>query len=374
MIHSDVVIVGCGLSGAVLAERFASVLDRKVLIIEKRDHVAGNCYDYKEDGILINKYGAHLFHTDDEGVWDYIQNFSEWERWDHRVIGKVDGKLVPIPVNINTVNSLCGTNIKTQEEMRGWLSKAQVKQETIENGEQMALSRVGNDLYHKIFRSYTWKQWNKYPEQLDPSVLARIPVRDDFDDRYFSDKFQALPKEGYTRFIENMISHPNIRVLLKTDFFTLRDQLHYQVLLFTGPIDMYFKGKGLKPLEYRSIDFQLEKIENTVYYQPNSVVNYPQEDVGFTRIVEYKHFLHQQSPHTIIVREFPCDEGEPYYPVPNKENKELYEQYRQLAVAEPNVYFIGRLANYKYFNMDAAIRNALDFFQQNFNRAVKKRV
>lgn len=370
-IYADVVVVGCGLSGAVLAERFASVLGREVLIVEKRDHVAGNCYDYREDGILVNKYGAHLFHTNDEGVWDYVRKFSEWVRWDHRVLGHVNGRMVPIPVNINTVNALCGENIQTPEEMRVWLSHVQVHPETIENGEQMALSRVGKDLYEKIFRTYTKKQWDKYPEELDPSVLARIPVRDDFDDRYFSDRFQALPKEGYTRFVENMINHPNIRVMLRTDFFSIRDQLQYGLLLFTGPIDMYFKDQGLEPLEYRSIDFQMEKRKDVDYFQPNSVVNYPEDSVPFTRIVEYKHFLHQSSPHTVLVREFPCEKGEPYYPVPNDKNKRLYEKYQKLADLENDVYFIGRLANYKYFNMDAAIRNALDFFQQHFQTKIK---
>lgn len=370
---ADVVIVGCGLSGAVLAERFSSVLDRKVVIIEKRNHIAGNCYDYKQDDILINKYGAHLFHTNDKEVWDYIQMFSEWVRWDHRVIGVVDGKLVPIPVNINTVNTLCGTNIQTQPEMKEWLSQVQIAPEHIENGEQMALSRVGQDLYEKIFRSYTWKQWNKYPEQLDPSVLARIPVRNDFDDRYFHDRFQALPRHGYTKFIEKMITHPNIQVMLDTDFFSIQKELEYNILLFTGQIDLYFQKKGLEPLEYRSIHFDIEKIENIGYYQPNSVVNYPQDNVAFTRIVEYKHFLHQKSPHTVIVREFPCDEGEPYYPVPNERNRQLYEKYRELALLEPNVYFVGRLANYKYFNMDEAIRNALDFFQQFLTCSLRKK-
>jgi UDP-galactopyranose mutase len=364
MIDADVVIVGCGLSGAVLAEQFASILHRSVLLIEKRDHIAGNCYDYQQEGILVNKYGAHLFHTNDEGVWDYINKFSDWVRWDHRVVGHVDGKLVPIPVNINTVNGLCGTNLQTPQEMQEWLSRVQIKTECVENSKQMALSRVGQELYEKIFHSYTWKQWNRDPLDLDPSVLARIPIRDNFDDRYFQDRFQALPQHGYTHFVKNMISHPNIKVLLNTDFFQIQSQLRYNLLFFTGPIDAYFQEKGLENLEYRSIEFQVEVLKNTPYFQPNSVVNYPQYNVPFTRIVEYKHFLHQQSPHTIIVREFPCEEGEPYYPVPNEKNQQLYEQYRQLALKEEHVYFVGRLANYKYFNMDQTIRNALDFFQQ----------
>lgn len=364
---ADIIVVGCGLSGAVLAERFASILDKKVIIIEKRNHIAGNCYDYiDENGILINEYGAHLFHTNDEEVWIYVQQFSEWRRWDHRVVGIVDNKIVPIPVNINTVNSLCGTHISSTIEMEEWLCSVQEPYFECKNSEEMALSRVGKDLYNKIFYPYTFKQWGKYPEHLDASVLARIPVRNNFDDRYFTDKYQALPVHGYTHFVNNIIKHPNITVMLNTDYFSIKNKIGNKLLLFTGPIDHYYSKMGWDTLEYRSIRFEKETLYNMNYFQINSVVNYPESHIPYTRIVEYKHFLHQSSPNTTIVKEFPCDHGEPFYPVPTKRNLSLYEKYKKLANQEKNVHFIGRLANYKYFNMDTAIRNALDYFQIHF--------
>ena len=217
----DILIIGCGLSGVVTAERFANELNKKVLIIEKRDHIGGNIYDYidEDTNILISKYGAHLFHTNNERVWKYINKFSEWIRWDHQVIGAIDDKLINIPVNINTVNTLCDESIKNTDEMNEWLNKNQIKYENIDNSEKMGKSRVGNILYEKIFKEYTFKQWNKYPEELDPSVLARIPIRNDFDNRYFDDRYQALPKKGYTKFIEKILDNKNIKVLLNTNYF-----------------------------------------------------------------------------------------------------------------------------------------------------------
>ena len=363
-------IVGCGLSGATIAERIANVLNEKVMIIDKRPHIGGNCYDYIETqtNIRVNKYGAHLFHTNNKRVWDYVNKFSEWVRWEHKVLSKVDGKFVSIPVNITTVNELCGENLQTTEEMNQWLEKNQIKYDKIENSEQMAKSRIGEKLYDKLVKNYTYKQWNKYPEELNPSVLARIPIRNDFDTRYFSDKYQALPKEGYTNWIKNMITHENILYLVNTSYDEIKQTKYMDGIthvIFTGPIDEYFKDSGLEKLEYRSIDFGEYIYKYMNFFQPNSVVNYPNEE-QFTRIVEYKHFLNQQSPHTIIVTEKPKDEGDPYYPVPNKRNLELYEKYKELAKNEEkkNVYFLGRLANYKYFNMDAAIENALDFFNK----------
>jgi len=359
----DILIVGAGLSGAVLAERFASENNQKVLVIDKRDHVGGNCFDFiDENDILMNKYGAHLFHTNFEDVWHYINKFSEWERWDHRVYGSVDGKIINIPVNINTVNALCGTNIKDEKEMNKWLEIVQLKYEKITNSEEIAKSRVGEVLYNKIFKDYTFKQWNKYPEELDPSVLSRIPIRNNFDERYFDDRYQALPKYGYTRFIENILSHPNITIQTNTDFFGLESSIKFKTLIYTGPIDRYFENSGLEKLEYRSIDFEVERYKFMNFYQTNSVINYPQNNVPFTRIIEYKHFRNQQSPHTTIVKEISKDSGEPYYPVPNKKNLMLYEEYKKLMELEKNVHFIGRLASYKYFNMDEAIKNALDFY------------
>lgn len=360
-------IVGCGLSGVVIAERIANKLNNKVVIIEKREHIAGNCYDYidKETNILINKYGAHLFHTNNEKVWKYINNFDKWVRWEHKVITFTDNKFVSIPVNISTINELCEENLQNEKDVSEWLENNQVKYDTINNSEEMAKSRIGTKLYEKLIKDYTFKQWEKYPEELDKSVLERIPIRPNFDTRYFSDKYQALPEKGYTRFFEKILDNKNIEVKLNTDYFEHIKDNNYDVIIFTGPIDTYFSN--LEKLEYRSIDFNIERIKNTNYFQPNSVVNYPSIDVPYTRIVEYKHFLNQQSKDTIIVSEKTNNIGEPYYPVPNKKNLELYEQYKILAKKEEekNVYFVGRLANYKYFNMDEAIANSLSFFENN---------
>jgi UDP-galactopyranose mutase len=357
-------IVGCGLSGAVIGERIANELGHDVTIIEKRDHIGGNCYDYidKETGILINKYGAHLFHTNNERVWKYINKFDKWNRWEHKVLTYTDDKFVSIPVNITTINELCKENLENEEDVKKWLHETQVKYDNIQNSEEMAKSRIGTELYEKLIKDYTFKQWNKYPNELNKSVLERIPIRPNFDTRYFNDKFQALPHKGYTHFFKNILDNKLINVNLNTDYFEHIKENKYDIVVFTGPIDSYFPN--LDKLEYRSIDFHIERIKNMNYYQPNSVVNYPTKDVPFTRIVEYKHFLNQKSKDTIIVSETTNDIGEPYYPVPNKKNLELYEKYKKLAEEEEkkNIFFIGRLANYKYFNMDEAILNSLEFF------------
>lgn len=370
-----ILVIGCGLSGAVLAERFAS-RGHKVDILEKRDHIGGNCFDYVDDnGILVNKYGAHLFHTNEDKVIDYITRFSEWVPYEHKVVGNVDNTLVPIPVNINTVNSLFPEEIQisNEEDMTAWLQN-ETKNCNVSNsnsgrpanGEQAALNRVGQRLYEKIFYHYTKKQWDKYPIELDGSVLERIPVRTNFDDRYFTDKYQALPKRGYTKFFETLLESSNITIQLncKDDlFFTKLND--YDLVFYTGPIDHYFHNSGYPKLEYRSINFESETIDTPdgSTFQSNSVVNYPGYDVPFTRIVEYKHFLNQVSDKSTIVREYSTDEGEPYYPVPNQANRDLYESYKALADKIDNVHFVGRLANYKYFNMDQAILNALDIFE-----------
>lgn len=361
----DFLIVGAGLSGAVLAERFATQRNKKVLIIDKRDHVGGNCFDFiDENGILMNRYGAHLFHTNFDDVWEYVNKFCKWQRWDHRVLGNVDGKLVNIPVNINTVNSLLGTYINSEDEMDRWLKNVQIQHYPIINSRDIAESRVGVLLYNKIFRDYTWKQWGKYPEELDAAVIGRIPVRNSFNDRYFDDRYQALPQIGYTGFVNRLLNHPNISVSTGTDYFDIKNKLKYDIVLFTGPIDHYFREFGLESLEYRSVNFIVERYSNMNYYQPNSVINYLEKNVPYTRIVEYKHFLNQKSPHTTIVKEFTSESGEPFYPVFDQKNLRLYEKYRELSLLEKKVYFLGRLANYKYFNMDQAIKNSLDFYSQ----------
>jgi UDP-galactopyranose mutase len=366
----DYLIVGCGLSGSVLAERIATVLDKTVLIIDRRDHIGGNCYDYTDPDttIRLNKYGAHLFHTNDEIVWNYINKYGEWVRWDHKVVSLVNGRYVSLPVNITTVNELCNIHLETEADMNQWLHNHQIKYDSITNSEEMAKSRIGNTLYTLLIHDYTYKQWDKYPNELDKSVLARIPIRTNQDTRYFSDKFQALPKHGYTEFFENLLNHPNITVQLNTDYNQIKDSVRATATIYTGPIDVYFSSSNLPRLEYRSIIFHKKTYYNTKFFQPSSVVNFPSKDVPFTRSIEYKHFLNQQSPHTVVISETTSSGGDPYYPVPDERNQELYKKYQHLAHTEEagrRVLFVGRLANYKYFNMDEAIKNSLDTFNSN---------
>lgn len=363
--YHDICIVGAGLSGAVIAERYASQRNQTSLIIERRNHIAGNCYDYidEETGIRVSKYGAHLFHTYYDRVWEYIQKFSDWTPYEHEVIGLVNGKHVPIPVNIHTVNKLFDLNIKNSKEMDKWLESEQEKYPNgPQNSEEMAKARVGTRLYELIFHPYTIKQWAKEPKELGPEVTARIPVRNDYDGRYFSDPHQALPTNGYTAIFEKMFDNPLISVHLNTDFFDVRSSLKCGKYYYTGPVDRYFADTGLKKLEYRSLDFERRVIKNIDFYQPMGVVNHPALSDNFTRIVEYKHFLNQTSDHTILFLEHSKDSGEPYYPVPNPENKDLFAKYKEMSDKEPGVAFVGRLANYKYFNMDQTIENALTLF------------
>ncbi|GAW68370.1 UDP-galactopyranose mutase [Geoanaerobacter pelophilus] len=367
----DIVVVGAGISGATLAERYAS-LGKKVLVLEKRDHIGGNCHDYyNEHGILVSKYGAHLFHTEYEDVWQYVNRFSRWYPYEHHVLAKVDGKLVPIPVNISTVNTIFNLRIRTEAEMQRFLSEVQVQppNEEPRNGEEAALARVGHVLYEKMFKHYTKKQWDKYPHELDASVLQRIPVRTSFDDRYFSDPYQALPLDGYTRLFQEMLRHTNITVRLNTDYFDVKESPEVREcakLFYAGPIDRYFDYRHSleRKLQWRSIRFEWITLDQE-FFQENSVVNYPDPNDGdFTRIVEYKHFTRQKHPKTTISREYTTDEGDPYYPVPNAENEAISQRYREEADKLCDVHFVGRLANYKYFNMDQAFKNALDLFHR----------
>lgn len=366
----DYLIVGCGLSGTVIAQQLAEK-NKKSLIIEKRNHIGGNCYDYIDDetGILMNKYGAHLFHTNKENVWNYVNRFSNWKPWYHKVLSYVDNKFVSIPVNIITINELLDEKLQNEEDVNKWLDKNQVKYSKITNSEEVAKSRIGEKLYEKMIKNYTFKQWNKYPNNLDKSVLSRIPIRKNFDTRYFTDKYQALPEKGYTKFFENILDNPLIKYKLNIDFFEFKKKYNLDnvPIIYTGPIDRYFSDIGLEKLEYRSIDFHIKKYKNMNFYQPCGAVNYPDINLPYTRIIEYKHFLNQQSPHTIIVSETTNDKGEPYYPVLNKRNIKLYEKYKKIAEQKQftdKIYFVGRLANYKYFNMDESIDNALIFFKK----------
>jgi UDP-galactopyranose mutase len=363
---TEILIVGCGLSGAVIAEQLANKYNKKVTIIDKRPHIGGNCYDYidAQTNIRVNKYGAHLFHTNDEEVWEYINKFSKWIRYDHKVVANIDKRNVSVPVNMETINIICNEHLQTIEQTKEWLEKNQIKFENPKNSEEIALSRVGRQIYEKLFLPYTLKQWNKHPKDLDSSVLSRIPVKYDNDTRYFTDKYQVIPEKGYTSFFESLLSNPNIEVLLNTSFDNIN--IEYDQLIFTGPIDSYFKDSGLEALEYRSLKFEEEIILNKGFAQQYMVINTPSLDIATTRAIEYKHLPYIENinnPHTIIIKEYPSDFGEPYYPVPNNKNQALYNKYKHLAesIQNKNIHMIGRLANYKYFNMDQAIRNALDY-------------
>lgn len=375
----DLIIVGAGLSGSVIAERASSQLGLKSLIIEKRDHIGGNCYDYiDEHGFRISQYGVHIFHTKYPRVEKYVKQFSEFETYFHACLGEVedvngDLKTVPIPPNIDSVNTLFNLNLETEEEMTAWLDERRPKLgREPADGEEMSISRVGEDLYKKIFKEYTKKQWDKWPKELDASVLARLPVRLNHDDKYFNDYFQALPKNGFTAMFEKMIlNKPDITVRVNVDFFEVRDKLpKHKLLVYTGPIDAFYASKGMEKLEYRSIFWEKEYHEpESGFYQPVWVVNHPSIKEGFTRITEYKHSVNQPEgvkdlPGTVIFKEYSTDSGDPYYPVPNPRNHELYEKYQALAAKEPGVTFVGRLASYKYFNMDQAILNALELFDE----------
>eukprot|EP00439_Symbiodinium_sp_Y106_P006425 s1891_g1.t1 len=372
---TDLLIVGAGLSGAVLAERCSKELGMTSLIIDKRDHIGGNCYDYVDsNGIRCSKYGAHLFHTQFERVWEYVSNFSEWIPFDHRVKGLVEDKA---GVKRLTVNTLFEESVCSEADMQAWYDKERLPPPGGEpkNGEEAALSRVGPRLFEKVFKHYTKKQWDKYPAELDASVLLRLPCRTSTDDRYFPDPWQALPRRGYTRIFENMLLRdPNISIRLNCDFFQLKEAGRlpkHKLLVYTGQIDSYYSALGMPKLEYRSLRFEEEFVPEPDggFFQEAMVVNHPSPDVPFTRIVEYKHVPNQPQEvkdgkvkGTLIAREYSSAEGEPYYPVPNPANRALYEKYADLAAREEGVAFVGRLASYKYFNMDQAILNALEMF------------
>ena len=357
----DYLIVGAGFAGSVLAERLATQTNKKVLIIDKRDHIAGNAYDYyNNDGILIHKYGPHIFHTNSKEVFEYLSEFTPWRPYEHKVLASVDGQLVPIPINLNTINQLYGLNL-CSSDVEEFFEKRAEKVDRIKTSEDVVVSKVGRELYEKFFRGYTRKMWDLDPSELDASVTARVPTRTNRDDRYFTDTYQAMPLHGYTHMFQNMLSHKNIKIMLNTDYKEIIDIIPYKNLIFTGPVDEYFNycyGK----LPYRSLEFKFETIDREVY-QSTGTVNYPNEQL-YTRITDFKYLSGQVHPKTAIVYEFPKAEGDPYYPVPRPENAELYKKYQQLASTMKNTYFVGRLATYKYYNMDQVVAQALTTFKK----------
>lgn len=359
----NILIVWAGISWCVLAERFASQW-HSVSIIDKRNHIGWNCYDFiNDDWILVPLYWPHFFHTNYEDVWKYVSQFTEWISYEHRVLSNINKDLkVPVPVNITTVNMIFWLNLQTQQEMQEWLDNNVEKIKDPQNSEESALARVGKVLYEKLFKWYTKKQWDMYPSELDASVMNRIPVRTNFDDRYFTDIYQVMPKDGYTKVFENMLKNPFIRVILNTEFDVYKNNLwKFDKVFYTGRIDSFFEKK-YESLQYRSLKFEFETI-NKDYFQERAQINYPNTK-EFTRITEPKHATWQKYFKTTIIKEYSTWEWDPYYPVPTQKNKDLYEKYKQEAkkLEQQWIYFVGRLAEYKYFNMDQAFKNALDLF------------
>ena len=355
----DYLVVGAGFAGAVLAERLASNLGKRVLVVDKRTHIGGNAYDeFNADGILVHPYGPHIFHTGSEKVFEYLSRFTEWRPYEHRVLASVDGQLLPIPINLDTINRLYGLDLDA-EGMQQFLAERAESREEIRTSEDIVVSKVGRELYEKFFRNYTRKQWGIDPSELDSSVAGRIPVRFNHDDRYFSDEFQAMPLEGYTRMFERMLANPRIMVMTGTDYREIVGTVGFRKMIYTGPIDEFFDFRFGR-LPYRSLRFQHET-HNREQVQTVGVVNHPNEH-AYTRITEFKHLTGQEHAKTSVVYEYPMAEGDPYYPVPRPENARLYEQYRELAEATPDVYFCGRLANYRYFNMDQVVGQALHLY------------
>jgi UDP-galactopyranose mutase len=357
----DWLVVGAGFAGSVLAERLATKRNEKVLLIDRRPHIGGNAFDrYNEDGLLIHQYGPHIFHTNSEAIVRYLSQFTTWRPYEHRVLAEVDGLLLPVPINLDTVNKLYNLTL-TSEQLVEWFAERAEFVPEVRTSEDVVISKIGRELYEKFFRGYTRKQWGVDPSQLDKSVTARVPTRTDRNDRYFNDTFQAMPAGGYSRMFERMVCQPNIKIMLNTDFADVQDEIAYRRVIFTGPIDEYFDS-CFGRLPYRSLAFEHVTLD-TEWNQPVAVVNYPQNN-AFTRVTEYKHLTGQKHPKTALTYEYPTDVGDPYYPVPRAENAELYKKYQALAQQTEDVWFVGRLATYKYYNMDQVVGQALATFRR----------
>lgn len=355
----DWLIVGAGFAGSVLAERLANERGDRVLIIDKRDHIGGNAYDdYSPDGLFFHKYGPHIFHTNAEKIVTYLSRFTDWRPYEHRVLASVHGKLLPVPINLDTVNGLYGLDLTSDELEDYFKSKAEAI-DPIRTSEDVIVARVGRDLYEKFFRGYTRKQWGLDPSKLDKSVTSRVPIRTNRDNRYFTDRFQAMPAKGYTQLFRRMLQHRKIHVLLQASFREVQALVPHRRVIFTGPIDEYFSYRYGR-LPYRSLRFE-HVTRHQSKFQPVGVVNFPL-DHSYTRITEYKHLTGQQHPWTALTYEYPTEHGDPYYPVPRSENQALYKKYQDLARAEQDVWFVGRLATYRYYNMDQVVGQALATF------------
>ncbi|WP_088332068.1 UDP-galactopyranose mutase [Sphingomonas mucosissima] len=353
----DVMVVGAGFAGAVMARQLADA-GFKVLVVDRRPHIGGNAYDRRNDaGLLIHQYGPHIFHTNSDDVFAYLSRFTQWRPYEHRVLADVRGQLVPMPINRTTLNLLYDAGLETEDDVEAFLAARAEPVEPIRTSADVVVSRVGRELYETFFRGYTRKQWGLDPSELDKAVTARVPTRADTDDRYFTDQHQAMPADGYTRMFEAMLGHPGIEILLGVDYVQARGAYPHDHLVFTGPIDEYFDHRFGK-LPYRSLGFRHETLEQE-WLQSVAVVNYPDEAVPYTRITEYKHLTGDSAPVTSVTYEYPSAEGDPYYPIPREENQALFKRYEALAIAEHDVTFVGRLATYRYYNMDQVVGQAL---------------
>ena len=357
----DYLVVGAGFAGATIAERLARDAGKKVLICDRRPHIAGNAFDHYDDaGVLVHRYGPHIFHTNAKEVYDYLSQFTDWRPYQHRVLARVDGQLLPIPINLNTINQMYGTSFTSFELEEFFRSLAEPRAQ-IRTSEDVIVSRVGRELYEKFFRNYTRKQWGLDPSELDATVTARVPVRTNRDDRYFTDTYQVMPLRGYTRMFERMLTHPNIKILVNADYREVRDMIPHREVIFTGPIDEFFDFRFGR-LPYRSLEFKFETLDVPVA-QEAPVINYPNEN-AYTRVTEFKYLTGQEHARTTVVYEFPKAEGDPYYPIPRPENQQLYRKYQALADATPRVHFLGRLGTYKYYNMDQCVAQALAYYRK----------
>jgi UDP-galactopyranose mutase len=367
----DTLVVGAGYAGSVMAQQLAKRRGQRVLVIDRRDHIAGNAFDYyDEHGVLVHRYGPHIFHTKSEKVVEYLSNFTAWRPYEHRVLARVDGQFVPMPINRTTINQLYGLKLSTEMEVERFLEERAEPVEYIRTSEDVVVAKVGRELYEKFFRGYTRKQWQRDPSQLHSSVCARIPIRTNEDDRYFTDPFQKMPVDGYTAMFRRILDHPLIDVEVQTDYDDVKDEVEYDHLVYTGPIDKFF-GYRFGALPYRSLEFELKNVgtPDGGYVQPATSINEPSEDVPYTRTTEFRWMtgqVHHKS--STMAVEFPRSEGDPYYPIPRDDTRALYRRYEALGDELPGVTFVGRLARYQYLNMDQVVAQALAAFAATFDR------
>jgi UDP-galactopyranose mutase len=361
----DTLVVGAGFAGSVIAERLASQSGERVLVVERRPHVGGNAHDrYDDAGVLVHSYGPHIFHTNSAEVFEYLSRFTTWRPYEHRVLASVDGQLLPMPINLDTINRLYGLQL-TSAQLPDWLARVAEPVETVRTSEDLVVSKVGRDLYEKFFRGYTRKQWGLDASELDASVAARVPARFNRDDRYFTDTYQAMPRHGYTRLFDALLAHPNIHVMLGTDYRHIVHTVPWKRMVYTGPIDAFFDHRYGR-LPYRSLDFEhvtVSPSKGTTHLQAVGTINHPNQH-AYTRVTEFKHLTGQPHAQTSLVYEYPRSSGDPYYPVPRRENTALLRRYEADAEALSDVTFIGRLATYKYYNMDQAVAQALTTYKR----------